>query len=89
MSASATLTVFSRRHCHLCDEMIAALQAMQGRVRFEMQVVAVDRDPELARRYGEDVPVLAHGERELCQHFLDSAAVSKYLESVSNLEIRT
>ena len=83
MSASATLTVYSRRHCHLCDEMIAALQEMQGRFRFEMQVVDVDGDPELVRRHGERVPVLAHGERDLCHYFLDSAAVSKYLESIS------
>jgi hypothetical protein len=83
MPASVTITVYSRRHCHLCDEMIAALQKMQGRFRFEMRVVDVDGDPELVRRHGERVPVLAHGERELCHHFLDWTAVSKYLESVS------
>jgi glutathione S-transferase len=83
MSDRATLTVYSRHDCHLCEKMIAALQDLQGRFRFDVRVVDVDGDPELARRHGARVPVLAHGERELCHHFLDAAAVSKYLESVS------
>ncbi|MGH8642442.1 MAG: glutaredoxin family protein [Burkholderiales bacterium] len=73
------LTVYSRHDCHLCEMMIAALQEMQGRFHFEVQVVDVDGDPELARRYGERVPVLTHGERELCQHLLDRAAVMGFL----------
>jgi glutathione S-transferase len=79
MSDKATLTVYSRHDCHLCDKMIAALQEMQGRFHFELRVVDVDSDPELARRHGARVPVLAHGERELCHHFLDRAAVTEYL----------
>lgn len=82
MSDSATLTVYSRHHCHLCDEMIAALQEMQGRFRFSLDVVDVDGDPQLARLYGERIPVLAHGGRELCHHFLDRASVAEYLSKV-------
>lgn len=73
------LTVYSRHDCHLCEKMIAALQDMQGRFRFELRVVDVDGDPELVRRHGARVPVLAHGERELCHHFLDRAAVAEFL----------
>ena len=79
MSDRATLTVFSRHDCHLCEKMIAALQDMQGRFRFDLQIVDVDSDPGLVRRYGEDVPVLAHGERELCRHSLDRATVTEFL----------
>ena len=79
MSDRATLTVYSRHDCHLCERMVAALQDMQGRFRFDLQIVDVDGDPELTRRYGEDVPVLAYGERELCRHFLDRIAVAEFL----------
>jgi glutaredoxin len=75
----AKLTVYGRHDCHLCEEMIAALRSMQGRFRFDLQIVDVDGDPEIARRYGEDVPVLTHGERELCRHYLDRAAVTEFL----------
>lgn len=83
MSDRATLTVYSRHDCHLCDQLIAALQDLQGRFRFKLQVVDVDGDPELARRHGARVPVLAHGENELCHHFLDRAAVTEYLSKMS------
>jgi glutaredoxin len=79
MSDRATLTVYSRHDCHLCERMVAALQDMQGRFRFDLQIVDVDGDPELTRRYGEDVPVLAYGESELCRHFLDRTAVAEFL----------
>ena len=76
------LTVYSRHDCHLCEKMIAALQFLQGRFRFDVQVVDVDSDPDLAERHGPRVPVLAHGERELCHYFLDWATVTEYLSKM-------
>jgi hypothetical protein len=74
-----TLTVYSRQYCHLCEEMIEALRRLQGLERFEIAVVDVDADLEVERRHGERVPVLMHGERELCHFRLDAAAVTAYL----------
>jgi len=48
-------------------------------VILDVAVVNVDADPALERRYGEKVPVLAHGENELCHYRLDPAAVTAYL----------
>ena len=45
-----------------------------GPLRFRVEVVDVDCD-RLSERYGEHVPVLAHGERELCRHRLEPAAL--------------
>lgn len=59
--------------------MIAALRELQRRFHFGLSVVDVDVDPALERRYGEKVPVLAHGENELCHYRLDQAAVTAYL----------
>jgi len=39
--------------------------------------VDVDRDPDLRQRYDEWVPVLCHGDRELCHYHLDEQAVRK------------
>ena len=75
------LTVYSRNHCHLCEEMIEALRRLQGLYRFEVTVIGVDGDPELERRHGVRVPVLTHGERELCHYALDTAGVTAYLEN--------
>ena len=77
-----TLTVYGRNYCHLCDDMIAGLRRLQAGAHFELRVVDVDRDPDLERRYGEKVPVLTHGERELCHYFLDAAAVTAFLAEI-------
>ena len=77
-----TLTVYSRNDCHLCEEMIEALRGLQGLGRFEIAIVDVDADPELERRHGDKVPVLMHGERELCHFRLDPAAVTAYLSKI-------
>ena len=51
--AQPVLTVYARTYCHLCDDMIAALQQLQGRFVFEIKVVDVDSDAALETRFGE------------------------------------
>lgn len=75
-------TLYSRSWCHLCEDMLAALQALAPPGRpFEIDVVDVDADPALEERFNELVPVL-YGrldEPELCHYFLDEAAVREYI----------
>jgi len=73
------LTLYSRAWCHLCEEMLAGLQELQARRPFELEVVDIDTRPALELRFGEIVPVLMHGERELCHYRLDAATVTDYL----------
>jgi thioredoxin reductase (NADPH) len=73
------LTVLSREYCHLCAELIAALRQFQGRYSFEIEVIDVDRDPRLEEKWGDKVPVLLDGEREICRYFLDFEAVDARL----------
>ena len=77
-----TLTVYSRGYCHLCDDLIAALRNLQGRFSFDIAVVDVDSDAALERRFGERVPVLMHGEHELCHYFLDEPVTRAYLAKI-------
>ncbi len=74
-----TLTVLAREGCHLCDELIAALKQFQGRYSFRIDVVDVDRDPRLEEKWGDKVPVLLDGEREICRYHLDPEAVDARL----------
>jgi glutaredoxin len=73
------LTVLSREYCHLCEEMLAALRQFQGRYRFDLEVVDVDRHPKLEEKWGDKVPVLLDGDRELCHYYLDVEAVDARL----------
>lgn len=84
--------LYSREYCHLCHDLLAALQTLRDEVGsptdFVVDVVDVDAatmDPLLLARYDEKVPVLvaltAEGEHELCHYFLDRVAVLDYLQS--------
>jgi len=73
------LTVLSRTSCHLCEEMIAGLEQLRGRYDFTIEVVDVDRHPQLEEKWGDKVPVLLDGEREICHYFLDIAALEARL----------
>ena len=74
-----TLTVLSREYCHLCEELITALKQFQGRYDFAIEVVNVDRHPRLEEKWGDKVPVLLDGDREICHYYLDIAAVDARL----------
>ena len=76
------LTLYSRTWCHLCDEMLSGLQSLQSEQPFELTVIDVDSDPAREQRFGEWVPVLMHGDRELCHYHMDSAAVTDYLRKI-------
>ncbi len=77
------LRLYSRNYCHLCHDMLVALEALRGEpgmADFEIDVLDVDADPELEAKYDELVPVLADAEgRELCHYFLDTPKVLGYL----------
>ncbi len=75
----AKLTVYSRQYCHLCDDMIAGLRALQAAIAFELELVDVDSDPALESQFGERVPVLIGAGVELCRYHLDIAKVNEYL----------
>jgi thiol-disulfide isomerase/thioredoxin len=79
--------LYSRTYCHLCDDMLAALQALQAEFAFTVRVEDVDADPSLVELYDELVPVLIgwrNGEEtRLCHYFLDEDRVRTYLRSAA------
>ena len=76
-----TLVVYSREECHLCQNMVLALQNLQEQVSFDFQVIDIDANPELVALYGERIPVLMSptDNQEICHYFLDLAALDDYL----------
>lgn len=76
------LTLMSRQWCHLCHDMEAALAPLAEEFRASVRVFDVDADPALEERYNELVPVLLHGDTELCHYFLDEPKVREYLAGI-------
>ena len=63
-----TVTVYTRAGCHLCEEAERVVRAEQAAGGFRLELVDIDRDPELVRRYGVRVPVVAVDGEELFQY---------------------
>lgn len=59
------LTLYSTAHCSLCDQALELLFSMPGLAGVQLKVVDVADDDSLLERYGENIPVLRLGEREL------------------------
>lgn len=76
------LTLISRGYCHLCHDMEVALKPLAEEFGAQVTIVDVDANPDLEARYDELVPVLLHGETELCHYFLDEAKTREYLSGI-------
>lgn len=66
-----TLVLYSRNHCHLCEDMQLQLEELQGEYGFELVVRDVDTHPDWASAYGDEVPLLFAENVEICRYFLD------------------
>ncbi len=73
------LNLYSRQSCHLCDDM-AQMLAAHG---VEVDIIDVDTDPALCDRYGAGVPVLCHGDTEICRYHLDMARLQAHLATLN------
>lgn len=77
---SPEFVLYTRVDCGLCAEMRAALHAAAGSRPYQCDLVDVDEDPALRRRFGARVPVLVADGRVLCEAHFDEAAVRDYLD---------
>ncbi len=82
MKQATRLTLISRHYCHLCQDMEVALGPLAKELGFALEVLDVDADAALEKRYDELVPVLLHEGRELCHYFLDVGKVRDYLSKI-------
>jgi glutaredoxin len=64
----ASVILYSRPGCHLCDEMKALVARVATRVPLDIQEIDISTDPALEARYGGEIPVL----------FVNGAKAAKY-----------
>lgn len=77
-----TLQLYSRPACHLCERLEEDLAPLiAGRARLE--VVNIDGDIELKKRFGLRIPILAAGAQELSGYPLDVAVLERFLATDS------
>ncbi len=76
------LLLISRSYCHLCHDMEEALLPLLEEFGVAVKIIDVDTDSVLEARFDELVPVLLHGDTELCHYFLDEAKIREYLAGI-------
>ena len=53
------VTLYTRAGCSLCEEAKRVLADARRRADFDFEELDIDLDPELRRRYNDEVPVVA------------------------------
>ncbi len=54
---TARITLYSRAGCHLCDDARSVIEQVCAELGESYDEIDIDSDPELERRFGEEVPV--------------------------------
>lgn len=85
------LTLLARAYCHLCDEMLAAVQPIAHAHGATVDVIDVDTNASLEAEWGERVPALFAGEPGvnalLCHYHLDAARVTWALKAAADVRV--
>jgi hypothetical protein len=76
-----TVVLLGKPDCHLChvmEDVVAPVLAARG---FELVVRDVREDPDLLRRYRNDIPVLLEGGVELARHRVSAEELNLRLQN--------
>ncbi|MCP5114733.1 MAG: glutaredoxin family protein [bacterium] len=76
-----TVTLFTRQGCHLCEEAHEVLREARNEAAFDLEVLDIDRDPELKRRYDWEVPVIAINGKKAFKYRLTKLEFLKRLKA--------
>lgn len=76
--------LYTRSYCHLCDDMLVALQSLSGEYPFTVELIDVDADEAVQAQFDELVPVLfgrrgESGAEQICHYFLDESKTRAFL----------
>ena len=75
--------LLGRAGCHLCDRARDELQALAPELGFTVRERSIEDDDELLRRYLERIPVVRVDGVDVCDHFVDRAALEAALGSLA------
>ncbi|MDO5701322.1 MAG: glutaredoxin family protein [Bowdeniella nasicola] len=77
--------IYTRAGCHLCEVAIHTAREVLAEMGSNdhddgrLHLVDVDADPELLRRFGERVPVVMVGEREIAEYRVSAGQLRRAL----------
>ena len=76
----APIVIYTRRECGLCHEAEHVITPVAKRRGLPVELVDVDRDAELVKLYGEEVPVVFVNGRKAFKYRVDVKQLEALLE---------
>lgn len=74
------LVLYTRRECCLCEEMKGVVAEASRSLPVRLTLVDVDSRPELAKEYGDEVPVLLLAGKKIAKYRADPRRLRRQLE---------
>jgi glutaredoxin len=78
----ATIDLYGRPGCHLCDDARAQLLVLQAEYGFALNDIDIEGDDDLHKRYLERIPVVVLDGEHLFDFFVDEAVLRTRLGTV-------
>jgi hypothetical protein len=75
------VVVFHGEGCQLCERALAQVRALRDELRFELEEVAIDGEPELEATYRELIPVVEIDGERVFTYYVHEAAFRRRLEA--------
>ena len=83
LMAKATVTLYTRPGCHLCEEAKAALRASGCKDEFLLEEINIDLDAALHDKYKFDIPVIYINGVKAFKHSVDPREFRRKLRRFS------
>jgi glutaredoxin len=78
----ATVVIYGRPGCHLCDQALTVIERVRAQVPFELRQIDIESDDALFKRYLERIPVIEVNGRLEFELFVDELELERTLANV-------
>lgn len=73
------IRILSKPDCHLCDEAKEIIERVTKWLPIEIQVIDIQKHPDLFDQYRYDIPVIFLDDRKIFKHRVDEEKLKKIL----------
>jgi glutaredoxin len=71
------IEIYTRPGCHLCDKAKEVIERVGRRIPFALSVINIEKDPNLEKLYGEQIPVVFINGNKAFKYHVDEAELEK------------
>jgi glutaredoxin len=80
MKPMATITIYSKPDCHLCDLAKEVVERCRQKVDFMVEVIDISQNPQLLELYRNDIPVILLDGKEIARHVVRERQLLELLQ---------